>query len=76
MLGLARAILTGTEVLLIYEFPQNLTDNEKQNIKEILKRMHGARTIIIFSARDYCTDIADKIISMERGEIKSISFNK
>jgi len=38
--------------------------------------MHGARTIIIFSARDYCTDIADKIISMERGEIKSISFNK
>ena len=76
MLGLARAILTGTEVLLIYEFPQNLTDNEKQNIKEILKRMHGARTIIIFSARDYCAEISDKIISMERGEIKSISFNK
>lgn len=75
LLGLARAILTGSEVLLIYEFPQNLTDAEKENIKLILKKMHGARTILIFSARDYCHDIADKIISMERGEIKSISFN-
>ena len=75
LLGLARAILTGSEILIVYEFPQNLTDAETENIKHILHKMHGGRTIIIFSAKDYCNDISDKIITMERGEIKDISFN-
>ena len=76
MLGLARAILTGSEVLVIYEFPETLTESEKDNVKAILRRMHGTRTILIFSAKDYCQDVSDKIISIEKGEIKSINFNE
>ena len=61
--------------MVIYEFPDNLTTLEKDNIKNIINKMHGTRTILIFSAKDYCADISNKIIRIERGEIKSISFN-
>lgn len=75
LLGLARAILYSCEILVIYEFPDNLSTSEKDNIKNIINKMHGTRTILIFSAKDYCADISNKIIRIERGEIKSISFN-
>lgn len=75
LLGLARAILYACEILVIYEFPDNLSTSEKDNIKNIINKMHGTRTILIFSAKDYCADISNKIIRIERGEIKSISFN-
>lgn len=75
LLGLARAILYACEILVIYEFPDNLSTLEKDNIKNIINKMHGTRTILIFSAKDYCADISNKIIRIERGEIKSISFN-
>lgn len=75
LLGLARAILYACEILVIYEFPDNLSTLEKDNIKNIINKMHGTRTILIFSAKDYCADISNKIIRIERVEIKSISFN-
>lgn len=75
LLGLARAILYACEILVIYEFPDNLSTSEKDNIKNIINKMHGTRTILIFSAKDYCADISNKIIRIERGEVKSISFN-
>ena len=76
LIALARAILTGAEVLVIYEFPQNLSEYERNSIKQILDRMHGTRTIIIFSAQEYCASIADKIVTMQGGEIKAIQFNQ
>ena len=75
LLALARAILTGSQVMAIYEFPDALTEKEKKKIKAILKAMHGTRTILIFSAKDYCQDIADKIINIEKGAVSNISYN-
>lgn len=76
MLALARAILTGSQVLAIYEFPDSLSDKEKKTVKNILHAMHGTRTIIIFSAKDSCQDIVDKIISIEKGKIVDISYTE
>ena len=76
LIGLARAILTGSQVLAIYEFPDALTEKEKKNIKQILHAMQGTRTILIFSAKDYCQDISDKIITIEKGEITNISYTQ
>ncbi|MGN1201184.1 MAG: ABC transporter transmembrane domain-containing protein [Candidatus Caccovivens sp.] len=76
LLGLARAILTSSDILVLYEFPDGLSAEEQENVKSILHKMHGTRTIIIFSAKDICQDISDKIITMERGTIKSISYNE
>lgn len=76
LLGIARAILNACEVLILYEFPENLTDLEKENVKRILNKMHGTRTILIFTAKEHLVDMADKIIEIENGSIKSITFNK
>ena len=76
LLALARAILTKSQILVLYEFPTNLSDKERENVKTLLQSMHGTRTILIFSARDYCSDISDKIISVDNGEIKGITYNQ
>jgi len=76
LLALARAILTTSQVLVLYEFPTNLSDQERANVKSILRSMHGTRTILIFSARDYCSDISDKIVNVDNGEIKGITYNQ
>ena len=76
LVALARAILTRTEILIIYEFPTNLNEEEKSRIKELINKMHGTRTIIIFSAQEYCVDLADKIVQIEKGEIKDIQYRK
>ena len=76
LLALARAILTTSQILVLYEFPTNLSDKERENVKAILRSMHGTRTILIFSARDYCSDISDKIINVDNGEIKGITYNQ
>lgn len=75
LLGLTRAVLTAAEVMVIYEFPSNLSDDERNNIKYLLDKMHGTRTIIIFSAQEYCINIADKVVEIEKGQIKQIQFN-
>jgi ABC-type multidrug transport system fused ATPase/permease subunit len=75
LLLLTRAILTRTEIMVIYELPSFLSDEEKENIKNILSKIHGSRTILIFSGQDFCVDFADKIIEIEKGRIKQIQFN-
>lgn len=75
LIALARAILTGSQVLAVYEFPDALTEKEKKRVKELLHAMHGTRTILIFSAKDYCQDISDKIITIEKGAVSNISYN-
>ncbi len=75
LLSLARSILTNSDILLLYEFPQKLEESDRENIKELLNKMHGTRTIIIFSAQDYCIEIVDKIVEIEKGKIKNILYN-
>jgi len=76
LLAIARAILSESQILVLYEFPTNLSDKEREKIKALLKSMHGTRTILIFSARDYCSDIADKIVNVESGTIAGITYNQ
>lgn len=72
---LTRALLTRTEILAIYELPSFLSDEEKENIKDVLNKIHGSRTILIFSGQEFCVGFSDKIIEIEKGRIKQIQFN-
>lgn len=76
LLSIARSILTSCQILVLYDFPTTLSDKERDNIKSILQELHGTRTILIFSAKDYCSDICDKIVTIENGEIKNITYNQ
>ncbi len=69
LLGLARAKLTKSEILMIYEFPNGLTKKEIETIKSILSKLKSHKTIIVFSAMDIVDNIADKIIVVENGNV-------
>ena len=75
MISLTRMLLAKTEVIVLYEMPNVFTMEEKENIKNFLNKIHGTRTIIIFTAQEFYADLADKIIEIENGQIKQIKIN-
>ena len=76
MVGLARTLLTNSEIIILYEFPISLSKTEKESIKSVLDKLYGKRTILIFSASEECTNLVSQVIKIERGLIESISKNK
>jgi len=76
LLGLARALLTQSEIFMIYEFPVGLTQAEQEIIKNILLELKKRRTIIIFSAENTVRDIIDKHFFIKSGEVEEIKTNK
>ncbi len=73
LLGLARAIVTGASIIAIYELP-SLNDQDTEEIKQILRKLNGTKTIIIFSAQETYSEISDKVVQIEDGEVKNIQF--
>lgn len=59
-LSLARALLTNSDVLLIYEIPVGITPQETQLLKDILKTLKKTKTIIMFSANNLFPDLLNK----------------
>lgn len=75
LLGLARAILTGANIIAIYELPSNVKENEYKEILAVLEGLHGQKTIVVFSAVYDSVSLCDKVIHIESGEVKNIQFN-
>ena len=69
LLGLVRALLTKSEIFMIYEFPIGLTQAEQENIKQILLTLKKERTILIFSALNPVNDIIDRHFFIKNGNI-------
>lgn len=76
LLGLARAVLTKSEIFMIYEFPVGLNKNEEEIIKNTLKELKKQRTILIFSADNKVADIIDRHFIIKAGEVSEIETNK
>ncbi len=72
LVGLARTLLTQSEIIMLYEFPISLSKTEKENIKKVLDQLYGKRTILIFSASEECMELASEVIKIERGLVQSI----
>ncbi|MBR2909566.1 MAG: ABC transporter ATP-binding protein [Clostridia bacterium] len=70
LLGLVRALLTKSEIFMIYEFPVGLNQTEQNTIKEILLTLKKERTILIFSALNPVEEIIDRHFLIEKGNIK------
>lgn len=70
LLGFARLLLTNSEILVLYEFPNYLSQKDKSYIKNILRKFHNKKTILLFSANDDTRDIADKVFEVERGKVR------
>lgn len=75
IIGLARTLLTQSEIIVLYEFPIILSDSEEKNIKKILLELKHEKTIIIFSASESLIPLADKTYRIERGKIVDVIAN-
>jgi len=70
LLGLARALLTDSEVVMIYETPTGLTTSEKNHIKQTLEKLKDSRTFLIFSASRDMESVADATYEIDGGTCK------
>ena len=72
MLGLARAILSASEWIAIYEFPTSLTPKQIAHIKECFVELKKRHSIIIFCASNTVIDICDNCYVMAAGHIRKL----
>lgn len=70
LLSLARVLLTNASVIMIYELPAGLTDEEIEPIKKALKALKKEKTIIIFSANNDIPEIIDRHFYIENKTLK------
>lgn len=74
LLDLSRCLLTGANIIAIYELP-SIDEKNKEKIIRVLQSIKGTRTLIIFSGQEEYKEICDKIVEIEKGEVKNIQFN-
>lgn len=72
LLGLARLLLMRSEIIILYEFPNYLSVNDKSFIKNVLASLHGKKTILVFSANEDIIDIVDQVYEVERGYVSFV----
>ncbi len=68
MMGFARAMLTKSEIIMIYEFPTQLPANLREEAIATIAKFKGEKTIIIFSALEESGKYCDKIIKISKGK--------
>ncbi len=76
LVGLARALLTKSEIFMIYEFPIGLNEKEQETIKHLLNELKGERTILVFSAQNPIDDILDRHFKIEKGNVVEVPVKK
>ena len=74
LLYLTRCLLTGANIIVIYELP-SVDDENRAKIMRVLSAIHGLRTLLVFSGQNKYVEIGDKIVEIENGEVKNIQFN-
>ena len=76
LIGLSCAILANSNVLMIYEFPPMLPDQDYAKIKSSLKKIAQTRSVLIFSANKRLQDLATSVYNVKAGNVKLISASQ
>ena len=71
-LGLVRALLTNCKILMIYELPQDASDEFRKNIREFVTTYKIDKTLIFFTHTNEFDDIADGLWEVKEGKVKQI----
>ena len=69
MIGLARALLTNPNIVMIYDIPQEFSASQIEKFKKILTKIAQDRTVILFCHDDSFDSIAQKIIKVKKGNV-------
>lgn len=75
-LSIARAILTGAEILLFDEVTSNIDPVATKDIIDILKDLKDDHTIIITTHNPELMHIADRVVVLNKGKVSAKGVNK
>lgn len=75
MIGLARAILSKSEWIAIYEYPQTVTSAQLKNIKNCLSKFTDTHSFVIFSANKQMQNICDKMFVIDNNKIVNVRMD-
>ena len=76
LINLAIASLMNSQIISIYEIPENLNSFEINEIKDTLRELVAHKTVILFTHSDIFDDIAAVTYTMENGQIASVKENQ
>ena len=72
LLGLARALLTDSKILMIYEIPVGALESLRRHVVDLLSSYRIDKTIILFTHTDEYDEFADVIYSVVEGNVTKI----
>lgn len=75
LLSVARTLLMHGEIVIFYEFPSYLSNQDEEFVKKVIDIIRLNRTVIIFSATNTCNNIVDKIYNVEKGKVTLVQDN-
>lgn len=69
LLSVARTLLMHSEIVVFYEFPSYLSQQDTEYVKRVINIIRLNHTVLIFSAGNSCADIVDKVYVIDNGEV-------
>jgi ABC-type multidrug transport system fused ATPase/permease subunit len=75
LLSVARTLLMHCTIVIFYEFPSYLNAQDEETVKNVIDIIRLNHTVIIFSATNKCTSIADKVYNVSDGKISLLQDN-
>ena len=73
LLSLARTLLKDSKIIIFDEATSSLDKDKIQNVIEALKELRKNHTIIIISHKKEIVNIADKVIIIDKGNVKNLN---
>ena len=69
MLGLARVLLSGADVLILDEPTATLDVEREQRVVDVLARLKGERTLLVITHRPALIEPSDVVLELRGGEV-------
>lgn len=76
ILGLVRAYLSGTKIIIIYKLPENLNSDDKILIKQILGFLKKHCTVICFFTQVYFENVFTEIYQVKKKKLIANNLSK
>ena len=73
LLGIARAVCTNAEILVLYEFPSGLTSAQNETLEKVLTILGKKHTLIIFSYNNWAKSVCQNVYKVEKNKISKQS---
>jgi len=75
LLSVARTLLMHSEIVIFYEFPAYLSNDDEEVVKSVIDIIRLNRTAIVFSATSACESIADRVYKVADGTVELVKDN-